>query len=160
MGSIAVSVEDAGSKLRCRVRDRVFELVASSGDNHVGIQIDGPDGSTEDQNFWISRSGPFSKVRSRGEVFHFGPVAARMDPTALEAGDTINAPLPGKIVALVTKPGAAVKKGDPLITLEAMKMEHALKAPRDGVVAEVTVVEGAQVKEGDVLVRLAAVEAA
>ena len=79
---------------------------------------------------------------------------------ALEGGDTINAPLPGKIVALVTKAGAAVKKGDPLVTLEAMKMEHALKAPRDGVVAEVTVAEGAQVKEGEVLVRLATVEAA
>ncbi len=82
------------------------------------------------------------------------------DAAVVDGGDTIIAPLPGKIVFLVTAPGATVKKGDPLLALEAMKMEHTLKAPRDGVVAEVTVAEGAQVKEGEVLVRLKAVEAA
>ncbi len=94
-----------------------------------------------------------------GEHFQFDSIGVGADLAAVGGGDTIIAPLPGKIVSLVTKPGVTVKKGDPLLTLEAMKMEHALKAPRDGVVAEVTVAEGAQVKEAEVLVRLEALEA-
>jgi acetyl/propionyl-CoA carboxylase alpha subunit len=89
-----------------------------------------------------------------GETFTFTSPGASADHDAGGGGDDIKAPLPGKIVALATKAGAAVKKGEVLVTLEAMKMEHALKAPRDGVVAEVAAVEGAQVAEGAVLVRL------
>jgi 3-methylcrotonyl-CoA carboxylase alpha subunit len=52
-----------------------------------------------------------------------------------------------------------VKKGDPLVVLEAMKMEHTLGAPRDGAIAEVLVQTGVQTGEGAVLVRLSPVEA-
>jgi 3-methylcrotonyl-CoA carboxylase alpha subunit len=55
----------------------------------------------------------------------------------------------------VTK-GTAVAKGDSLLVLEAMKMEHVLTAPRDGVVAEVLVAERDQVKDGTLLLRLEA----
>jgi 3-methylcrotonyl-CoA carboxylase alpha subunit len=89
-----------------------------------------------------------------GEHFVLAPAGASAEHFGVEAGDTVAAPLPGKIVAFATRVGATVKKGDALVTLEAMKMEHALKAPRDGVVAEVGAEEGAQVKEGAVLVRL------
>jgi 3-methylcrotonyl-CoA carboxylase alpha subunit len=68
--------------------------------------------------------------------------------------------MPGRIIAVDVAEGQAVSKGQKLVTLEAMKMEHALKAPRDGVVAEVTVAEGAQVKEGALIVRLEPLEAA
>jgi biotin carboxyl carrier protein len=95
-----------------------------------------------------------SVISIDGEVFRFVRAGEDVDLTGLDAGDTIIAPLPGKIVAFVTKVGAMVKKGDALVTLEAMKMEHALKAPRDGIVSEVGAAEGAQVKEGAVLVRL------
>jgi acetyl/propionyl-CoA carboxylase alpha subunit len=89
-----------------------------------------------------------------GEAFTFHPLGATADLHAGEGGDDVKAPLPGKIVAVAAKEGAAVKKGDVLATLEAMKMEHGLKAPRDGIIAEVNAEEGAQVKEGAVLVRL------
>ncbi len=95
-----------------------------------------------------------------GEAFVFEPPGAAADHEGIDGGDSILAPLPGKIVALAARMGAAVKKGDPLVTLEAMKMEHALKAPRDGVIAEIAAAEGAQVKEGALIVRLAPVEAA
>ena len=54
--------------------------------------------------------------------------------------------------------GEKVTKGQRLLTLEAMKMEHGLIAPFDGVVAEVNAVAGAQVSEGAVLARIEAVE--
>ncbi|MGZ8362958.1 MAG: biotin/lipoyl-containing protein [Caulobacteraceae bacterium] len=62
--------------------------------------------------------------------------------------------MPGKIVAVAVEAGAKVAKGAPLVTLEAMKMEHALAAPFDGVVAELKVKAGDQVSEGALLVRL------
>ena len=62
--------------------------------------------------------------------------------------------MPGRIVAVAVKSGAKVAKGAPLVTLEAMKMEHALTAPFDGTVAELKVSAGDQVSEGALLVRL------
>jgi acetyl/propionyl-CoA carboxylase alpha subunit len=97
-------------------------------------------------------------VFAAGEAFAFEPSGASREHGGAEAGDEVKAPLPGKVVAVQAKPGQAVRKGEPLVTLEAMKMEHALKAPRDGAIAEVAVASGAQVKEGALLVRLAAVE--
>ncbi|MBS0361360.1 MAG: biotin/lipoyl-binding protein [Proteobacteria bacterium] len=71
------------------------------------------------------------------------------------AGDgAIRSPMPGKVTGLSVKPGDKVSKGQGLLTLEAMKMEHALSAPFDGTVDEVAVSLGAQVSEGAVLVKL------
>jgi biotin carboxyl carrier protein len=62
--------------------------------------------------------------------------------------------MPGKIVSVAVEAGQAVVKGQTLLTLEAMKMEHALAAPFDGVVAELSAVAGGQVSEGVVLAKL------
>lgn len=62
----------------------------------------------------------------------------------------------GRIVAVLVEAGQAVKQGDRLILLEAMKMEHALVAPFDGVVAELTAAAGDPAAEGAALVRIAA----
>jgi 3-methylcrotonyl-CoA carboxylase alpha subunit len=58
------------------------------------------------------------------------------------------------VIAVEVRQGDAVTKGQKLLTLEAMKMEHSLVAPFDGVVAELDVREGAQVTEGTMLVRV------
>ena len=63
----------------------------------------------------------------------------------------LRAPMPGKIVAAPAKAGDVVTKGQPVVVLEAMKMEHALTAPFDGVVAEFNVAVGDQVTDGAVL---------
>ena len=71
------------------------------------------------------------------------------------AGDgAIISPMPGKIIALEVAAGEAVTKGQKLLTLEAMKMEHSLAAPFDGVVAELNAEAGAQVTEGALLARI------
>ncbi|HEX7757887.1 MAG TPA: acetyl-CoA carboxylase biotin carboxylase subunit [Caulobacteraceae bacterium] len=71
-----------------------------------------------------------------------------------ESDGSIRSPMPGKIVTLAAQVGASVARGAPLVTLEAMKMEHALTAPFDGTVAEVAVKVGDQVSEGVTLIRL------
>jgi 3-methylcrotonyl-CoA carboxylase alpha subunit len=66
----------------------------------------------------------------------------------------IEAPMPGKVTAVEVKQGEKVAKGQRLLTLEAMKMEHALTAPFDGTVSELNAKSGAQVTEGQLLVKV------
>ena len=76
------------------------------------------------------------------------------DFDAAISSDSITAAMPGKIIAVNTKAGDTVKAGDPLIVMEAMKMEMTLEAPRDGIVAEVNFESGALVSDGEVLLTL------
>ena len=62
--------------------------------------------------------------------------------------------MPGNINDVKVSQGQAVKKGDVLVILEAMKMENEIMAPRDGVVASVNVAKGATVNSGDLLLSL------
>ncbi len=87
----------------------------------------------------------------------------RSDPMNLADIDTdvlgdVAAPLPGKIVQVMAEGGQVVKKGAPLIILEAMKMEHTIVAPAAGTVKEVFFNAGDQVEEGTLLVSFADAE--
>ena len=70
------------------------------------------------------------------------------------SGEAVAAPMPGTILKVNVTAGQAVKSGDTLCVLEAMKMENEIKAPRDGVVNTVAVQKGASVNTGDALVYL------
>ena len=71
-----------------------------------------------------------------------------------EAAGSLTAPMPGRIVKVMTKPGAKVGKGDALLILEAMKMEHTITAPKPGTVRTIHYAAGEQVLEGAELVTL------
>lgn len=71
-----------------------------------------------------------------------------------EASGTIMAPMPGRVVAVHVSAGQSVKIGQPLLVLEAMKMEQTLKSPRDGVIADIRVKLGSHVTEGSLLLRI------
>jgi 3-methylcrotonyl-CoA carboxylase alpha subunit len=70
------------------------------------------------------------------------------------AGDTVRAPINGKVARLFVKVGDVIAKGDRLAVVEAMKMEHVLSASRDGVIAGVAVSEGQQVNQGALIISL------
>ncbi|WP_169803564.1 acetyl-CoA carboxylase biotin carboxyl carrier protein subunit, partial [Sphingomonas adhaesiva] len=73
------------------------------------------------------------------------------------AGDgAILAPMPGRVIAVEVAAGARVVRGQKLMVLEAMKMEHALTAPFDGTLAALNAATGAQVTEGALLARIEA----
>jgi acetyl/propionyl-CoA carboxylase alpha subunit len=65
---------------------------------------------------------------------------------------TLKAPMPGLVLEVMVGPGTEVKKGDPLLVLEAMKMENVLKAPTDAVIKDVIVEISAAVEKNQVLV--------
>ena len=71
------------------------------------------------------------------------------------SGGRLIAPMPGKIIAVLTEPGATVTKGQPLVVMEAMKMEHTIKAPADGTVEKVRYAVGDQVEDGAELIGFA-----
>ena len=68
--------------------------------------------------------------------------------------ETVKAPMPGKILSVAVSAGQAVKKGETLLILEAMKMQNEIAAPHDAVVAEVRVAANQTVSTGDDMVVL------
>jgi 3-methylcrotonyl-CoA carboxylase alpha subunit len=84
-----------------------------------------------------------------GRRYRFGLGEQRGEGRHAEnAGGRLTAPMPGRILAVLVEPGARVRRGEPLLVLEAMKMEHTIGAPADGMVKEVHFKAGQQVEEG------------
>jgi len=161
-----------------RLRDAVAgETPVTLHFRRSGIELDLPGGS-------VTACGTLHEGRLDvvlGGVLHHATFLHRGDELTLvvaghnhtlmlanplaEAGDSaagsggLTAPMPGKIVALRVEPGAAVKRGAPLLVLEAMKMEHTIAAPADGVVERLRYKVGDQVEEGAELVSFKAAEA-
>ncbi len=80
------------------------------------------------------------------------PAAAAPAPAAIASGETVNAPLPGTVLDVKVAAGDAVKKGQVLMIIEAMKMENEVLANSDGIIKQVVVSKGQSVKTGDALV--------
>ena len=75
-------------------------------------------------------------------------------PAGAQGAVKVNAPMPGKILGVKVNAGQAVKKGEVVVILEAMKMENEIVAPSDGTIASVNVTVGQSVEAGDVLATL------
>ena len=103
-----------------------------------------------------ARSGNRIWVWCEGVVteFEIGR-GGRLAASAEHHGGGLAAPMPGRVRRVVVTPGAAVRKGDVLLVLEAMKMEHAIRAPHDGVLERLHVAEGDLVEAGMELAELA-----
>ena len=79
--------------------------------------------------------------------------AATVFSTPANGGGEVTSPMPGVILDIQVKAGDAVKKGDQLCALEAMKMKSAIRSPKDGTISNVEVKEGQKVNHNDVLFR-------
>ena len=81
--------------------------------------------------------------------------AAAAPAAVTAAGETVASPMPGTVLRVEVAQGAAVKAGQLLVVLEAMKMENEILAPRDGTVAQIVAQKGSAVETGSPLIVLA-----
>jgi 3-methylcrotonyl-CoA carboxylase alpha subunit len=93
-------------------------------------------------------------IAEGGQVWQLTPWRAAGGTVGAAGDGAILAPMPGRVIAVDVAAGDAVTKGQKLLTLEAMKMEHGLTAPFDGVVAELNTAVGSQVQVDAMLVRI------
>jgi 3-methylcrotonyl-CoA carboxylase alpha subunit len=136
---------------------------------HFGFRLNAPRKETsyllvDDETTEVRLFGPGNDMEKRSAAFVAGEGRTvcvtnwRNDGAGhhhAHDGDILS-PMPGKIIAVEVTQGQAVTKGQKLLTLEAMKMEHTLTAPFDGVVAELAAVAGAQVQVEALLARIEA----
>lgn len=152
--------DDAGDEIRIQYRftrtgltlpdDPSVQLVSATA-KAVVLRVDGVE-----HGFSVRRYDADVYVDSAR-----GPVHLTAQPRFPEPGSTVEkgslvAPMPGSVIRLGAAIGDTVTAGQPLIWLEAMKMEHTIAAPVDGVLAELNVKTGQQVEVGAVLARVEA----
>ncbi|MGV0716013.1 biotin carboxylase N-terminal domain-containing protein [Mycolicibacterium sp. XJ662] len=131
------------------VPDVAGVTLVSSTPQRVVLRVDGVD-------------RPFDVARYRDDVFVDSPLGPAQlvalsrfpDPDAAVAHGSLLAPMPGSVLRIGAAVGDRVSSGQPLVWLEAMKMEHTVTAPADGVLAELNVEPGQQVDVGTVLARV------
>jgi 3-methylcrotonyl-CoA carboxylase alpha subunit len=102
----------------------------------------------------IMRAGDTQLLFLDGDVWSFSSPRPRTGGTAETSDGMVLAPMPGAVVLVDAAKGKAIKRGERLLVLQAMKMEYTMVAPFDGTVIELTVSAGSQVKEGALLARI------
>lgn len=133
--------------------DATVRLVAATAD-----RVTLADGGVE-HSFAIARHGDDVYVDSARGPVHLVALPRFPEPGSTVEKGSLVAPMPGNVIRLGAATGDTVTAGQPLIWLEAMKMEHTITAPSDGVLAELNVETGQQVEVGAVLARVEAPEA-
>ena len=151
--------------LRVSLRNaRDFKVSCMDGAINLSLVEGAPDkmivdGHTQGFRFAVSqKAGTETSITVflNGQTYVFTVPDGTTDIADANPGDEIRAPMPGLVKQVRCVAGDAVSKGDKLLVLEAMKMEHTLTAARDGVIDQVQAVEGDQVADGDLLVSLVA----
>ncbi len=104
--------------------------------------------------FAVSRYGVEVYVDSARGAVAFTAVPRFPEPGSAVAKGSLLAPMPGAVIRLGAESGDIVTAGQPLVWLEAMKMEHTITAPADGVLTELNVAVGQQVEVGAILARV------
>ncbi|GAA2021476.1 acetyl/propionyl/methylcrotonyl-CoA carboxylase subunit alpha [Nocardioides kribbensis] len=124
--------------------------VVAAGPTEVVLERDGLRSS-----YAVAVSGPSGRevvdVDGPGGHARLVRVPRFVDPAEQVAAGSLLAPMPGTVVSVAVEEGQAVVAGQPVLVLEAMKMQHTVSAPADGTLARITVQPGAQVAAGEVL---------
>ncbi|GIZ51812.1 acetyl/propionyl/methylcrotonyl-CoA carboxylase subunit alpha [Noviherbaspirillum aridicola] len=152
---LTVTYEGEGWQLGLDGRTARMTLVEQLGPR-LTIKLDGAAvrGSVvrDGEMFHVFTGGEHSTLHYNDPLAHAGEAEAE--------GGRLTAPMPGKIVALLTEKGATVEKGAPLLIMEAMKMEHTIAAPAAGTVEDLLYAVGDQVAEGAQLLAFKVTQAA
>jgi geranyl-CoA carboxylase alpha subunit len=147
------------------VRERDGGYVASRNGGEYRFEIDQLDCDTiRFRSNGVMESAKFLRDSDRLYVLHRGITLAARDLTlaapaataAMDSDGKVRAAMNGRVVAVLVKPGERVSTGQPVMTLEAMKMEHVHCAPISGTISAIDVAEGEQVTTGKIVVEIEA----
>ena len=170
-GSVTKLVMEVGQAVK--KGDTVMMIEAMNMENEIKAECDGTIAKfhvaagqsvmADDKLFDIAAAGaPVAAAPAPVAAPAPKPAAApapKAEPAAAPAAGgpakALKSPLPGSITKILVTPGQAVKKGETLLMMEAMKMENEIKAEKDGVVAEIKVTVGQNVMNDDVLLTIA-----
>jgi 3-methylcrotonyl-CoA carboxylase alpha subunit len=141
--------QNIGFRLNASVNEKVAFAVGSDDIRSMVLPTD-----WLDRFISVEETSGGTVVFDEGEALFIRTEARGTGTTHGVHDGEIEAPMPGKVTAVEVSQGEKVAKGQRLLTLEAMKMEHALTAPFDGTVAELNAIAGAQVREGQLLVKV------
>jgi biotin carboxyl carrier protein len=130
--------------------ERIAVRPIFEGRELVAVEIDGVLTAVR-----VVRQGAEALVWCAGEVFRLASGARPRARAAEHEGDLL-APMPGRVRRTLVAPGDAVSRGQVVLILEAMKMEHAIRAPRDGIVTRLAHAEGDLVDAGAALAEVTA----
>jgi 3-methylcrotonyl-CoA carboxylase alpha subunit len=144
------AVREATDGVEVSVRGQVFRFRLDEAAPGTFVLRNG----TRALTFHCVRDGEDVHLFWRGEVYRLREEKERARPAHRGAAGGLEAPMPGKVIAVRVSPGQAVAKGEELVVVEAMKMENALRAPRAGTVRSVAVRTGDMVSPGVVLVEI------
>jgi len=137
-------------RYRVRVDDADFEVLAETmGDGRLRLHSDSGDTVAE-----VTAAGARRFVRLGSLEFVLERDASGRRRGATAVGSGLDAPMPGVVTRVLVAAGDTVSKGQPLLALEAMKMEHLIRAPRDGRILSIAATAGAMVQGGATLVEL------
>jgi propionyl-CoA carboxylase alpha chain len=128
--------------------------VAAVAPGHAVLEVTGVR-----YRFDVARAGGVVWVDSAFGSVALTPTPRLPEPVATREPGSLVAPMPGSVVRVEAAVGQRVGAGQPVMVLEAMKMEHQIVAPADGLVSEVRVAPGDQVQAGDVLATMAGEDA-
>ena len=109
---------------------------------------------TVEEGFTGAASAPKAAAPAPKAAPKAAPAAAPAAPAGAAGAVAVTAPMPGKILGVKASAGQAVKRGQVLLILEAMKMENEIVAPQDGTVATINVAVGDSVEPGATLATL------
>ena len=148
------------------VRERDGGFVASSDGGEYRFEVDDLGGDTmRFRSNGLAESARFFRDDDRLHILHRGVTPSVRDLTLAAPAATaaatgsdgkVRAAMNGRVVAVLVRPGERVAAGQPVMTLEAMKMEHVHSAPVAGVISAIDVVEGEQVTTGKIVVEIEA----
>jgi biotin carboxyl carrier protein len=151
-----VEIKRDGDKVFARVDEREYELEASEVEPNVFLL------KNDNKIFEIFVSpqiggGEPYKVKVKNFDFEINLIDPKRLRGSKSAGanadgiSEIKTAMPGKLVRVLAEQGAEIKQGEPVLVVEAMKMQNEMKSPKDGIVKEIRFAEGATVNAGDVL---------
>lgn len=149
--------ETAADRFEVSVGERTFAATLEADEDLPGVAISPEMAPLDDARAAPSRAGP-PRAAPGSRVPPSADPASEVDPARPRArperSELLSAPMPGIVLEVLVATGTVLRRGDPILVLEAMKMRNTIRAPRPATVLEVAVEAGQPVVPGQPMVRL------